>query len=146
MNRLVDYLPVITTVVATLFSVEFLRRYRATGGAPHHLWWAIGTITYGAGTLVESSITLFGWHEVLFRLWYIFGALLGGAPLAQGSACLHLQHRTASRLTTGLLAVVVFGTVAVLATPLDYALVEAHRPAGKVIEWYWVRMISPVIN
>jgi hypothetical protein len=44
------------------------------------------------------------------------------------------------------LAVVTLGTIAVLATPIDYSLVEAHRPAGKVIEWQWVRLISPVVN
>ncbi|MEP7383136.1 MAG: hypothetical protein ABI910_15705 [Gemmatimonadota bacterium] len=146
MNRLVYYLPIVTTVVATLFTAELIRRYRGKGGGTHLLWWAIGTATYGAGTLLESSITLFGWHEGLFRLWYIFGALLGGAPLAQGSAYLHLGRRTANRLTVVLLAVVLFGAVAVLLTPIDYSLVEASRPAGRVIVWHWVRLISPVIN
>lgn len=146
MNRLVYYLPILTTVVAVFFTVTLARRYRAKGGGMHLLWWAIGTATYGAGTLLESSITLFGWNEEFFRLWYIFGALLGGAPLAQGSAYLHLRRRTADRLTVALLAVVTLGTIAVLATPIDYSLVEAHRPAGKVIEWQWVRLISPVVN
>lgn len=144
--RLVYYLPIVTTIVATLFTAELLRRYRAKGGGTHLLWWAFGTITYGAGTLLESSITLFGWHEVLFRLWYIFGALLGGAPLAQGSAYLHLRRSTANKLTIALVAVVLFGAVAVMLTPIDYSLVEATRPAGKVIEWHWVRLISPFVN
>ena len=143
---LVYYLPIVTTIVATLFTAELVRRYRRKGGGTHLLWWALGTATYGAGTLLESSITVFGWHEMLFRLWYVFGALLGGAPLAQGSAYLHLRRPIANRLTVALIAAVLFGTVAVMLTPIDYSLVEATRPAGKVIVWHWVRLISPVIN
>lgn len=145
-SPLIYYLPIVTTVVAILFTTELLRRYRAKGGGTHLLWWAIGTATYGAGTLLESSITLFGWHELPFRLWYIFGALLGGAPLAQGSAYLHLRRATANKLTIALLAVVLFGAIAVFLTPIDYSLVEATRPAGKVIVWHWVRLISPFVN
>ena len=36
--------------------------------------------------------------------------------------------------------------VAVLATPIDYALVEPHRLTGAVMEWQWVRLFSPFIN
>jgi len=43
---------------------------------------------YGVGTLTESITTLFGWSEWVFRAWYISGALLGGAPLAQGTVYL----------------------------------------------------------
>jgi hypothetical protein len=141
----VHFIPIITTVVALAFAMAVFRRWRARGGA-HLLCWAIGLLTYAAGTVTESATTLFGWSEPVFRLWYITGALMGGAPLAQGSVYLHLRRRTANRLSIALVSAISFGAVAVLLTPINYALVEPFRPTGKVIVWHWVRMISPFIN
>jgi hypothetical protein len=138
-------LPIATTVVALVFSTALLRRYRQRGGL-HLLWFGVGTLCYAAGTVTESLTTLLGWHEAVFRAWYITGALLGGAPLAQGSVYLLLSRSTAHRLTAILLPVIAFGAAAVLLTPLDYSAVEPYRLSGKVIEWQWVRRISPFIN
>jgi len=40
------------------------------------------------GTFMEGWTAIFGWNETIFRSWYISGALLGGAPLAQGTVYL----------------------------------------------------------
>lgn len=146
MQQAILYIPILTTVFSAVFATIIFQRYRVKGKGTHLLWWAAGIALYGVGTLTEASVTLFGWREWLFRSWYISGALLGGAPLAQGTVYLLLRRRTANRLTAVLLPVICFGAVAVLLAPLDYSLVEAHRPSGKVIVWTWVRMISPFIN
>jgi hypothetical protein len=96
--------------------------------------------------LTESITTLFGWSEPVFRAWYITGALLGGAPLAQGTVYLLLRRRTAHILTAVLIAVISAGAIAVLSSPIDYSLVEPHRLTGRVFEWQWVRRFSPFIN
>src|SRR6188474_3115511 len=82
----VYYLPIVTTLLATSFAVAIGRRYRQHPDRLHLLWWTIGVAAYGAGTLTESLTTLVGWHEPIFKLWYITGALMGGAPLAQGTS------------------------------------------------------------
>jgi hypothetical protein len=101
---------------------------------------------YGLGTLTEALTTLFGWHPLLFRAWYITGALLGGAPLAQGSVYLHLPRRIADRLTAVLVLVVSVAATCVLLSPLDLTRVEPHRLSGVVLIWHWVRYFSPFIN
>src|SRR5688500_12908423 len=98
MRTAVHFIPIITTVVALAFAGVVMRRWMSRR-APHLLWWGIGMLTYGVGTLTESATTLLGWHESVFRAWYITGALLGGAPLAQGSVYLHLDKRVADHLT-----------------------------------------------
>ena len=145
MRSPVHYLPILTTLVAAFFATEVLRRY-ATKRGLHLLWWGIGMITYGVGTITESLTTLAGWHEPLFRAWYITGALLGGAPLAQGTVYLLLRRRVADRLAAALVAVVAAAAVCVLLTPIDHAAVEPYRLSGKVMEWQWVRLFSPFIN
>lgn len=145
MPTLVHYIPILTTVIALALAVSLTRRYRERGG-PHLMWWAIGALTYAAGTTVEAAVTIFGWHEALFRAWYITGALLGGAPLAQGAVYLHLPRRVANALSVALVLAVVVASAFVLVVPLQYELVEAHRLTGRVMAWPWVRAFSPFIN
>jgi hypothetical protein len=140
------YIPVATTFVALIFAWVVFQRYQEKGKGAHLLWWAAGIFIYGVGTFTEGFVTLFGWNQAVFRAWYISGALLGGAPLAQGTVYLLMQRKTANRLTLILLPFILVAAGFVLLTPLDYALVEAHRLSGKIIEWRWVRWFSPFIN
>ena len=142
---LVHYIPIVTTVIALALAVSLGRRY-AERGRPHLLWWTIGALTYAAGTAVEASVTLFGWQEWLFRAWYITGALLGGAPLAQGAVYLHVPRRTADILSVVLVVTVLIAAAFVLVVPVQYELVESHRLTGRVMAWPWVRAFSPFIN
>ncbi len=88
MPAFVSFIPIGTTLVAACFAPLVFRRWRERRSGPHLLWWSIGIAMYGVGTFTESFTTLFGWHEPVFRAWYISGALLGGAPLAQGTVYL----------------------------------------------------------
>ena len=143
---LVHYVPVVTTVLAVPFALEIYRRWRAYPERLHLLWWAIGIATYGAGTFTEAWTTLFGWNPVIFKSWYITGALLGGAPLAQGTVYLMLKRPTAHALTTALIAYVSIASICVVLAPIDYSLVETHRLTGRVFGWPWVRLFSPIVN
>ena len=141
----VHYVPIVTTLVALLFAPRVLGRWRRKGGT-HLLWWGVGIVLYGVGTFTESFTTLFGWNEAVFRSWYISGALLGGAPLAQGTVYLLLSKRVADRLSVALITLVVIASVGVILTPIDYGLVEEHRLTGSVMVWQQVRLFSPFIN
>lgn len=145
MRLAIQYIPVVTTVVALAFAAVLYERFRERGGM-HLRWWCIGMLTYAAGTATEAWVTMFGWSPTAFRTWYVMGALLGGAPLAQGSVYLHLSRRVANRLTIALLSVVMVGAVAVFLSPIDPTAVESGRLSGRVMEWQWVRAISPFIN
>jgi hypothetical protein len=105
-----------------------------------------GVVMYGAGTSTEALTTLFGWSEPVFRAWYITGALLGGVMLAQGTVYLLIDRAKADRLTVTIVVYVVIASVFVLSTPIDMAIVEPNRLSGKVMEWSWVRLFSPLLN
>jgi len=145
MRSAVYYIPIATTLVALAFTGILFRRWRQRGGT-HHLWWAAGTLTYALGTITESATTLLGWHPMIFRWWYITGALLGGAPLAQGSVYLHMPRRVANVLSVVLVTVVVVASACVLLSPLRLDLVEPYHLSGKVFAWQWVRSFSPFVN
>ena len=142
----VHYVPVVTTVLAAIFSAEIFRRYREHPERLHLLWWALGIAVYGVGTFTEATTSIVGWNEPTFRAWYISGALLGGAPLAQGTVYLLLSRRTAHILTALLITFVLIASVAVILSPIDYSQVETHRLTGRVFQWQWVRAFSPFVN
>ena len=142
----VHFIPIITTFVALFFAPVVYKRWTTRRSGPHLLWWAIGIAMYGVGTFTESMTTLFGWNEWVFRSWYISGALLGGAPLAQGTVYLMFSRKLANRLSVVLVTFIVVASVCVLLTPINEAVVEAHRLSGAVMEWQWVRLFSPFIN
>lgn len=146
MRSFVHYIPILTTCLTIVFAPIVFKRWQKRKPAPHLFWWALGIAMYGVGTLTESATTLFGWNEVVFRSWYISGALLGGAPLAQGTVYLMFDRTTANRMTAVLAAFILVAATAVVLSPIDYSLVETHRLTGAVMEWRWARLFSPFVN
>ncbi|MFW6197546.1 MAG: hypothetical protein ACOC5B_01645 [Myxococcota bacterium] len=142
---LVPYLPLVTTVAAAVFARQVWRRWRSRGGN-HHLWWPIGVAAYGLGTFAESWMTLFGQGPWIFKSWYVVGALLGAAPLAQGTVWFLMRPATARRLTFALVLAVTVASACVLASPVDLTAVKGHVPSGRAFAWQWVRAFSPFIN
>lgn len=145
MRSPVHFIPIVTTCFALFFAAVLFRRWRERGGT-HLVWWGLGMLTYAAGTLTESTTTLLGWHEPVFRAWYITGALLGGMPLAQGSVYLHLSRKAANRWSALVCSIVIVASVCVILSPINYGAVEQYRLSGKVLEWSWVRAFSPFLN
>ncbi|HXF49514.1 MAG TPA: hypothetical protein VNL73_08850 [Verrucomicrobiae bacterium] len=149
--NVVLYLPILTTLFAAYFSHRIFRHYRERRSGPHLLWWTFGVAAYGLGTLLESLVTLFGWQPVLFRMWYISGALLGGVPLAQGTVYLLLKRKTANILSSVLVPYLVFAAACVLLAPLKEEPYGSRILTGRIIgspdgSWTWVRLLSPLIN
>jgi hypothetical protein len=146
MPTAVHYIPIATTILCVFFAPVVFRRWQDRKPAPHLFWWSLGIAAYGLGTLTESLTTLFGWNEWVFRGWYITGALLGGAPLAQGTVFLMFSRRTATRMAYAVGAVILVAATVVILSPIDYSLVETHRLTGGVMEWRRARLFSPFIN
>lgn len=109
------------------------------------LWWMIGVLTYVAGTITESVNVLAGFSVANFKLWYITGALLGGAPLAQGTVYLLCKRRTANILTIILVTVIISASVLVILSPINSELITG-RLSGKLLGWKFIRFITPFIN
>ncbi len=146
MREPVLFIPIATTFIALVFAGVIFARYRERRTGAHLLWWTFGILAYGTGTFVEAAVTLTGWNLVLFKAWYVSGALLGGAPLAQGTVYLLFSRRTANRLTAVLVPFFLVAATAVILSPVNYALVEPYRLTGSVMEWHWARLFSPFIN
>lgn len=142
----IHYIPIITTAFCVYFFVLLYNHWLKKKTAGHIFWWMLGVLFYGAGTVTESINTLFGFSEANFRAWYILGALLGGSPLAQGTVYLFYKRKTANALSALLVSVIIISTILVLLTPLHPELIENNRMNGKIIDWKFIRYITPFIN
>ena len=141
----IAYIPIATTIFCIYFFVVIYNHWRQKPDALYLLWWTLGVVFYGIGTLVESLHTLYGWSPFLFKAWYIAGAFLGGVPLAQGTIYLLMKRRTANILTVILVIVLVISGILVTLSPLDTSKVS-HLLSGDVLEWSFIRLITPFIN
>ena len=155
MKEYAHYLPIASTIFSIIFTIVLAMHYNKKRHATYILWWMIGIIAYGAGTLTESINTIFGWSELNFRLWFVLGALMGGAPLAQGTVYLVMNKTFANVSMVLLVLTILGGAIAVFMSPVNQEAALANtipgtdfvRMTGKgTLEWQWVRYISPFVN
>ena len=145
MNNPIEYIPILTTCFSIYFTIEIFKHYKYRKTS-YLLWWTLGVLTFGMGTLAESINVLFRWHEMNVRYWYIVGALLGGFPLAQGSVYLLLNKKFADITSVFFTLMIITGGVAVMLTPFSIPEGFNYKLTGAVFAWKWVRLFSPLIN
>jgi hypothetical protein len=142
---MVDYVPVLTTLLSVFFLSRIVPHYLAKR-SPYLLWWSLGVLTFGAGTLTESINAIVGWSPWNTRVWYVVGALLGGYPLAQGTIYLLMNKRFADISAVLCTAVIIVAAVCVFLSPIKIPEGFDYRLSGRVLEWQWVRAFSPFLN
>lgn len=145
MDKIIEYIPIVTTIFAIYFAKEIFGHYKVRR-TNYLLWWAIGVVTYGLGTLTESINALFGWSILNLKSWYIVGALLGALPLAQGSVYLLMSRRFANTTSYFFVSLILIAAISVVFTPVDIPKDFNYKLTGTVFEWRWVRFFSPLIN
>jgi hypothetical protein len=145
MGTIIEYIPILTTLFSALFFREIfahaLLRRRS-----YLLWWSLGVLTFGLGTLCESINALAGWSPLNTRLWYIVGALLGGFPLAQGSVYLLMPRRFADLSAAFFSLLIAAASACVMLSPISLPEGFEGKLSGAVFAWEWVRYFSPLIN
>lgn len=145
MSRIIEFVPIITTIFSAFFVWEIYSHYRIRK-TKYLLWWTIGVLTFGLGTFAESINAVFGWNEINLKYWYIVGALLGGFPLAQGSVYLLMNKKFADITTYIFVSLILFASIFVIMTPVNIPSDFSYKLTGSVFAWKWVRYFSPLIN
>ncbi len=144
--NLADYIPIATAIFAVFFFIELFQHWRHHPSSTHLLWWTVGIFFYGAGTVTESINTTIGFSQVNFKAWYIIGALLGAAPLAQGTVYLLLKRKTANILSVILIIIITTTAILVILSPLQPVTGKEVKFSGALLSWTFIRFITPFIN
>jgi hypothetical protein len=142
---MISYIPVLTTIFSVFFLSRIVPHYLSKR-SPYLLWWTLGVLTFGLGTLTESINAVFGWSEWNTKVWYIVGALLGGYPLAQGTIYLLMNRRFADISAVVCSTVIIVAAICVLLSPIAIPEGFDQRLTGRVLGWPWVRYFSIPLN
>jgi len=142
---MISYIPVLTTIFSVFFLSRIVPHYLSKR-SPYLLWWTLGVLTFGLGTLTESINAIFGWSEWNTKIWYIVGALLGGYPLAQGTIYLLMNRRFADVSAVVCSTVIIVAAICVLLSPIAIPEGFDQRLTGRVLGWPWVRYFSIPLN
>jgi hypothetical protein len=114
------WISALSTIVAFVFAASVINRYRVNHGT-HLLFWGIGLIFYGLGTLAEFSLSL-TFSTLALKVWYLCGAMLTAAWLGQGSVFLLVRKpRIAKGLAISLVVLSSLAIVLVLLAPVTSA-------------------------
>lgn len=80
-------LPALTTAFALAFSLAVLDQWRERRHG-YQLIWAIGMLFFSIAAGCEALAALNGWNELLYRTWYLTGAVWTAGWLGLGTAFL----------------------------------------------------------
>jgi hypothetical protein len=85
-------LPTLTAILALVMAIALLDQWRERR-QPFQLVWAIGMAFYGVAAACEAIAAAAGWNELLYRTWYLTGAVLTAGWLGLGTALLLAKTR-----------------------------------------------------
>jgi len=144
------FLPFLSSIISFIFAILVFKRYLARKGT-HLILWGIGMVFYGIGGFCEAYYGAFGWNPQIFRLWYLFGAVLVAAWLGQGTVYLLANRKLANVLMVLLALGSLYGLVRVFTTSLDPSLMTVSMHTGSELSGHaittpGVRILTPFFN
>lgn len=143
-------LPFMSSAISFLFAFFVFRRYLVRRG-PHLLLWGIGMVFYGIGGFCEGYYGAFGWNSLVFRLWYLCGAVLVAAWLGQGTVYLLARRPWANALMVLLGLGSLYALARVFSAQLDPNLMTRGVHTGSELSGHailtpGVRTLTPFFN
>jgi hypothetical protein len=150
MSSVNTWIPLSSSVISIVFAFLIVRRYLDRRG-PHLLLWGIGMMFYGIGGFCEAYYGAFGWNPLIFRLWYLFGAILVAAWLGQGTVYLLARRAWANGLMVLLALGSLYGLFRVFGAELDPELMTSSLHTGSELSGHaivtpGVRGLTPIFN
>jgi hypothetical protein len=112
------YIPLVTCIVSFIFAITVLDQYFARRKA-YQLLWAIGLFMYSASTLTEFWWNVIGHDVIMYRLWYLIGAILVAAYLGQGTLYLLMKRRRVNIIMAVLGAATIAVTIRLFTVSID---------------------------
>jgi hypothetical protein len=144
------YMPLISSITSFVFAFFVFRRFMVKKPA-YLLLWGTGLIFYGIGGFCEFYYGAFGWNPLIYRLWYLFGAILVAAWLGQGTVYLLAKRRWANALMILLVLGSLYALVRVFTAQLDPSLLSTSVHTGSELSGHaivtpGVRTLTPFFN
>jgi len=112
------YVPLVSCIVSLIFAITIIDQYFARR-KPYQLLWGIGMLMYALSTFTEFWWNVVGHVDVLYRLWYLVGAILVAAYLGQGTLYLLMKRWHAHIIMAILGLVSLYSLVRIFTAQID---------------------------
>jgi hypothetical protein len=150
MSLMNTFVPFASSLISFVFAFFVFQRYVQRRGA-HLLLWGIGMVFYGIGGFTEGYFGAFGWNPVIYRMWYLFGAVLVAAWLGQGTVYLLAKRRWANAFMVLLVFGSIYGALRVFTAVLDPGMLTSSLHTGSELSGHaiitpGVRTLTPFFN
>lgn len=143
-------IPFTSAIISFIFAFFVFKRYTRKRGA-HLLLWGLGMTFYGIGGFTEAYFGAFGWNALIFRLWYLFGAILVAAWLGQGTVYLLAKRKVANVLMVILAIGSLYAAIRIFSAELDPSLLTTSVHTGSELSGHaivtsGIRTLTPLFN
>lgn len=144
------YLPFLSSAISFILAAFIFNRFAKRRGT-HQLLWGIGMVFYGTGGFCEGYYGASGWNPLVFRLWYLCGAILVAAWLGQGTVYLLAKQKWAHIAMIILLVASIASAIFVFNFEIQAPTEALDELSGKVVypsreEVFSPRSITPYFN
>jgi hypothetical protein len=139
------YISILSTLLAFIFAAAIFTRY-SHKKPKHLLFWGIGMLFFGLGTLSEVILS-FSFSSLWLKLWYFSGAMMTAAWLGQGTVFLLVRKPgIAMGLSYALivLSVIAFILLAIAPMTADPNSYVTSKPATEQYKNFMSREQSPI--
>ena len=142
--------PFASSILTFVFAFYVFKRY-AKGKTAHLLLWGVGLTFYAIGGFCEAYYGAFGWNALIYRLWYLFGAILVAAWMGQGTVYLLANRKWANAFMVILAVGSVYGVIKIFSAELDPSLLTSSLHTGSELSGHaiitpGVRILTPFFN
>ena len=136
------YIPLTSAIVSFVFAIVVLDQFLARR-KPYQLVWTIGLFMYSISTATEFLTGISGLNDIIYRLWYLFGAIYVAAYLGMGTIYLLVPRRTAHIIVIILLIASFYAMIRVFTASIDLSSLQVlsgiAMPRG-------IRFMTPLFN
>ncbi len=137
-----NILPLISSIVAFIFALTVLDQFFARR-KPYQLVWSLGLFMYFISTGTEFWTGTWGLNQIVYRLWYLIGAVFVAAYLGMGTIYLLAPRRVAHIIMAVLLLASVYATFKVFTVSIDLSTLD--HLSGRAMP-LGVRLLTPFFN
>jgi hypothetical protein len=124
--------PAVAVGVSGLFAVQLFSQY-ARRKRLSQLAWGIAMTMFALASLAVAAGTTGGWDPTLYRIYWLFGALLNVPYLALGSVALLGRRAFTALVLVAVVAATAIGVIVVASASVNLAEATKQIPRGSAV-------------
>jgi hypothetical protein len=132
-------------LVALAFALSTLDRWELRR-RPHELAWSVALFMFATGAFALWAGAAAGWHPLVFRLFYLFGAIVNVPFLALGTIYLLAGRRAGDRVGAVIALGSAFAAGVVLVAPMHGRIRPHELPQGSDVFGALPRVLAAVAS